>query len=59
MAFAVVRDLPVDVVLVGANSAQELTACVVAMEAPAPEDLSLEELAIGDPAVIDPRRWAS
>jgi len=58
-AFATVRDLPVDVVLVGANSAEELAACLAAMEAPAPGDLSIDELAVDDPAVIDPRRWAS
>jgi aryl-alcohol dehydrogenase-like predicted oxidoreductase len=56
-AFAAVRDLPVDVVLVGANSATELAACVAAMQAPAPGGLSIDELAIDDPAVIDPRRW--
>jgi aryl-alcohol dehydrogenase-like predicted oxidoreductase len=58
-AFAAVRDLPVDVVLAGANSAEELAACVAAMEAPALGDLSIDELAVDDPAVIDPRRWAS
>jgi len=58
-AFAAVRDLPVDVVLAGANSAEELAASVAAMEAPALGDLSIDELAVDDPAVIDPRRWAS
>lgn len=57
-ALAAVRDLPgVDVVLVGANSEMELGACIAAMDEPTPQSPSIDELAIDDPQVIDPRRW--
>jgi aryl-alcohol dehydrogenase-like predicted oxidoreductase len=57
-AFAAVRDLPgVDVVLVGANSVVELAACIAAMDAPAAAGLAFDEMAVEDPAVVDPRRW--
>jgi len=59
-ALAAVRDLPaVEVVLVGANSAAELAECVAAMDAAAGARVSLAELAVDDPAVIDPRRWSA
>jgi aryl-alcohol dehydrogenase-like predicted oxidoreductase len=59
-AFAAVRDLPgIDVVLVGANSAAELAACIAAMDAAAAASLAIEELAVDEPTLIDPRRWSS
>jgi len=58
-ALGPLRDQPgVDVVLVGANSARELRECVAAMREVAPGGGLSEELAVADPELIDPRRWA-
>lgn len=59
-AFAAVRDLAgVGTILVGANSAAELADCIAALGAPVPAGFAAADLAVDDPAVIDPRRWTS
>jgi aryl-alcohol dehydrogenase-like predicted oxidoreductase len=57
-ALGPLRDLPeVDVVLVGTNSAGELEECLAAMRGGPGPGLD-RELAVEDPELIDPRRWA-
>lgn len=59
-ALAAVRDLPgLGTILVGANSAAELAGCIAALDAPVPAGFAAVDLAVDDPAVIDPRRWTS
>jgi aryl-alcohol dehydrogenase-like predicted oxidoreductase len=45
-------------VLVGVNSAAELSAVVAAASSP-PPDLDWDEMAIDDPVALDPRRWVA
>jgi aryl-alcohol dehydrogenase-like predicted oxidoreductase len=45
-------------VLVGVTSAAELSAVIAAAASP-PPDLDWDDMAIDDPAVLDPRRWAA
>jgi aryl-alcohol dehydrogenase-like predicted oxidoreductase len=45
-------------VLVGVTSAAELSAVIAAASSP-PPDLDWDEMAIDDPAVLDPRGWAA
>ena len=45
-------------VLVGVTTAAELNAVVAAAASP-PADLDWDEMAIDDPAALDPRRWAA
>jgi aryl-alcohol dehydrogenase-like predicted oxidoreductase len=45
-------------VLVGVNSAAELSAVVAAASSP-PPDLDWDDMAIDDPVALDPRRWVA
>lgn len=47
-----------DLVLVGVSTAAELQAVVAAASSP-PPDLDWDEMALDDPAVLDPRGWAA
>ena len=44
--------------IVGVNSAAELSAVVAAASSP-PPDLDWDEMAIDDPVALDPRRWVA
>lgn len=58
-ALGFVRHIPdVDVALVGTNSVSELEECVAAMRGRPRAEIDYAPLAIDDPALIDPRRWA-
>jgi aryl-alcohol dehydrogenase-like predicted oxidoreductase len=57
-ALGPLRDLPeADLVLVGTNSVAELEECLAAISGGPGAGLD-EELAVEDPELIDPRRWA-
>jgi aryl-alcohol dehydrogenase-like predicted oxidoreductase len=56
-AFAFVRALDVDVVLVGVDSARQLAANQAAFAAAADCDLDFAAFAVDDEAFINPSRW--
>ena len=45
-------------VIVGAATAAELSAVIAAAASP-PPDLDWDDMALDDPAALDPRRWAA
>jgi len=57
LAFALSRP-EADAVIVGAATAAEVNAVIAAAASP-PPDLDWDDLAIDDPQVLDPRRWAA
>lgn len=56
-AFAYLRSLNVDVVLVGVDSIQQLEANVRDFSAPLPRQMDFSEFAIDDESFVNPSRW--